>query len=248
MSPIDVRTEPDLEVVLIEDPQPAAAAIPSPVLDADALAWSDGRAAATASPERGSRQARPASKPSPDQGKRPERRSRRPGGVRTFLAWAGAGLVIGLAGVVVVPGMLGYHSLTVLSGSMEPTIHVGDVVVEHSISPLDARIGDIVTFRDPGDQHILITHRVRAIHVAAGNVHFTTKGDANNSVEHWTVPIGGSIGLVQFHIRRLGFALVWGSSRDGRLALVVLPVLLLGLYELVRIWRPKGSRSGVVSG
>src|SRR5439155_7599594 len=123
------------------------------------------------------------------------RGARRAGRLRMFLAWGGAGLVAGLAAVVVLPGMLGYHSLTVLSGSMEPAIHVGDVVVERSISPLDARVGDIVTFRDPGDQHILITHRVRAIHVAAGNVHITTKGDANNSAERWTVPMGGSIGL-----------------------------------------------------
>ena len=66
--------------------------------------------------------------------------------------------------------------------------------------------------------------------------------------ERWTVPMSGSIGLVQYHIRRLGFALVWGSSRNGRLALVVFPALLLGVYELVRIWRPKGNRSGAVAG
>ena len=121
-------------------------------------------------------------------------------------------------------------------------------MVERRISPLDARIGDVVTFRDPSDQKILITHRVRAIHVADGIVHVTTKGDANNSVERWTVPIGGSIGLVRFHIHRLGYALVWGSGRTGRLMLVVLPALLLGVYELVRIWRPDRSPPGAIAG
>jgi len=234
-----------VDVVDVAAPPLIVAALPPPVIDADAQAWNDGRVAVAATGGPSSR----APKPAPArEGRRPTRAARRPGRVRTFLAWAGAGLVVGLAAVVVLPGMLGYHSLTVLSGSMEPTVHVGDVVVERSISPLDARIGDIVTFREPGDQHILITHRVRAIHVAAGNVYFTTKGDANNTVERWTVPMGGSIGLVLYHIRRLGFALVWGSSRNGRLALVVLPVLLLGVYELVRIWRPKGGRSGAVGG
>jgi signal peptidase I len=242
VSPVDLA---ELEAPSILEADP----VEPRVLDAEAWAWSEGQIA-VASREGNRRLAHPPADPAASRA-RPRRRTRSrrgPGRIRAFLAWAVAGLLVGLAAVAVLPGMLGYHSLTVLSGSMEPTIHVGDVVVEHSISPLDARIGDIVTFRDPGDQHILITHRVRAIRVAAGTVHFTTKGDANNAVEGWTVPIGGTIGLVQYHIRRLGFALVWGSSRNGRLALVVLPSLLLGLYELVRIWRPKGSRSGVVAG
>jgi signal peptidase I len=240
VSRVDLTDEVDMGV-----PPEIVAAPPPAVIDADAQAWSDGAVAVAATRGPSGRARKPARA---TEGRRRTRAVRRSGRVRTFLTWAGAGLVVGLAAVVVLPGMLGYHSLTVLSGSMEPTIHVGDVVVERSISPLDARIGDIVTFRDPGDQHILITHRVRSVHVAAGTVHFTTKGDANNTVEHWAVPTSGSIGLVRYHIQRLGFALVWGSSRNGRLALVVLPTLLLGVYELVRIWRPKGSRSGAIAG
>ncbi|MDP9343880.1 MAG: signal peptidase I [Actinomycetota bacterium] len=164
--------------------------------------------------------------------------------VRGVLFWFVRGVLMTIAGAIAVPGMLGYHALTVLSGSMEPAIHTGDVVVERAISPLEARVGDIVIFRDPGDQNIMITHRARAIRVADGIVHFTTKGDANNTVERWTVPVDGSVGLVRFRVKRLGFALVWGSSRSGRLALVVLPALFLGGYELVKIWRPKRKPSG----
>ena len=36
-----------------------------------------------------------------------------------------------------------------MSGSMQPAIHTGDVVVDESIAPAEARVGDVVTFKDP---------------------------------------------------------------------------------------------------
>ena len=88
---------------------------------------------------------------------------------------------------VSVPYLFGERSLTVLSGSMEPQLHVGDVVVVDQVPPLDVRVGDIVTFRDPEDASRLITHRVREIDVNGSDVAFVTKGDANTSVEHWKI-------------------------------------------------------------
>ena len=43
----------------------------------------------------------------------------------------------------------GSRRFAVLSGSMEPTIATGDVVVVDKIAPLEARVGDVVTFRSP---------------------------------------------------------------------------------------------------
>jgi signal peptidase len=131
------------------------------------------------------------------------------------------------------------RDLTVLSGSMEPTIHTGDVVVEHQISPLDAQIGDVVSFKDPDDPGVLITHRIQDMQVHDGTVEFVTKGDANTGVERWKISAGGQIGRVEYHVWRLGYLLYWIRGRLGRLLLVVLPALLLGAYELLRIWRPK---------
>ena len=68
---------------------------------------------------------------------------------------------------------------------MEPALRTGDVSVVRSIAPLDARPGDIVTFRDPDNADRLITHRVRAMHVQGDAVVFRTRGDANNVSEHW---------------------------------------------------------------
>jgi signal peptidase len=155
--------------------------------------------------------------------------------------------VLGFAAVIVLavtlPSAFGLRDLTVLSGSMEPTISTGDVVVERQISPLDARLGDIVSFKDPEDASILITHRVQSMVVHDGVVSFVTKGDANTGVERWKVSADGTIGKVEYHVWHLGYLLSWIRGPLGRVVLVVVPALVLGAYELVRIWRPRPGAS-----
>jgi signal peptidase I len=139
------------------------------------------------------------------------------------------------------PNLFHAKSLTVMSGSMQPTIGTGDVVVARQTSPMDVRVGDIVTFRDPLNDARLITHRVREMHVQGGLVMFVTKGDANTGTEQWVVPKDGTIGRVAFHVPKLGYLMVWIRSTVGLLLVIVMPTLLLGASELWRIWRPRGA-------
>ncbi len=157
----------------------------------------------------------------------------------TAVLWTVGGFVLGLALALTIPYLFGNKSLTVLSGSMEPTLHVGDVVIVHEISPLTARVGDIVTFRDPADPTRLITHRARSIQAVGNTIRFVTKGDANNSVENWEISGDGKIGLVQYRVPRIGYVLSWIRGKLGRLMLVVFPALALGAWEIHRIWRPR---------
>ena len=153
--------------------------------------------------------------------------------------WSVLGFALVIVVAVALPNAFGLRDLTVLSGSMEPTFSTGDVVVEREISPLDARLGDIVSFKDPEDASILITHRVQSMVVHNGVVSFVTKGDANTGVEHWNVSADGTLGKVEYHVWRLGYLLSFIREPFGRIVLIVVPALLLGAYELVRIWRPK---------
>ena len=148
-----------------------------------------------------------------------------------------AGLVIGLVIAIGVSLALGYRTFAVLSGSMEPNIHTGDAVVDKPIRPLDARVGDVVTFKDPGRGGELVTHRLRSIRPNGATVAMVTKGDANTAVERWNVPVNGSVGRVTYRLPHLGRAMAAVRGRYGRLLLIALPALLLGLYELTRIWR-----------
>ena len=164
------------------------------------------------------------------------------------VVWALLSLVAGLAAFTAVPSLLGHRTMTVLSGSMTPTLDVGGVVVDEVIAPTDARVGDVVTFPDPNRRDRQITHRLQRITVKDGKAYMVTKGDANRTVERWNVPLEDEIGRVAYHLPKLGYARAWLSSRAGRLGALGALVLLLALV-IVEIWRPsrtppQGSLSG----
>lgn len=155
---------------------------------------------------------------------------------RTAAVSSLTGLVLG--GLLIAPLALafGARSYVVRSGSMTPAIRTGDVVVATPIAPLAARVGDIVTFREPNAAGRLLSHRVRAMHQAGRGVAFTTQGDANTGQEHWTVPLGGRIGKVLYRAPKLGYAVAWTGTPAGRASLIALPALLLCWCLLARVW------------
>jgi signal peptidase len=155
------------------------------------------------------------------------------------LAWLAGAFVVSLLLAAVLPMAVGMHTYTVRSGSMEPAIETGDVIVTKSIAPADARVGDIVTFVDPDGSGSLITHRVRAISTQGDRTAVVTRGDANNAFERWSVPSDGSIGQVAYRLPMLGRALAPLSSTLGKAGLIVVPALLLCALGLRRIWRPE---------
>ena len=156
-----------------------------------------------------------------------------------FLAITAVGFAIGIAVALAAP--LAFHArpLVVLSGSMEPALRTGDVSVVRSIAPLDARPGDIVTFRDPDNAERLITHRVRAMRVQGDAVVFRTRGDANNVSEHWRVPATGEIGRLMYRIPKLGWVLSYARSKGLFMLLLGGALALLLVLELSAIWRPE---------
>jgi signal peptidase I len=137
------------------------------------------------------------------------------------------------------PLAIGDRSYVVRSGSMTPAIDTGDVVVVKPIASLEARVGQVVTFKDPDGSGRLISHRARAIHREGNQVKFTTQGDANTGQEHWSVPVTGKVGKVLYRLPKLGFAVVWTGTPAGRLGLIAIPALLLGLSLLAGIWRSR---------
>lgn len=146
-------------------------------------------------------------------------------------------LLVGFLATLLVGSMLGYRALTIRSGSMTPTIRVGDVVVDTSVSPLTVRPGQIVTFRDPAIGQQLVTHRVVSMHRAGKAVNFVTKGDANLVTEHWSVPVTGHLGRRVFVVPGLGRIVAALSAKVVRVLALALSALLLAGLGLRRIWR-----------
>lgn len=158
------------------------------------------------------------------------------------LGWAALAVAGLLVAAIALPLAFGARPHTVLTGSMEPTIDAGDVVIDERISPTEAEVGDVVTFRDPEDQSRLITHRVRSIRRAGSHLWFVTQGDANNTTQHWRIAADGELGRVAYTVPWVGRIAVLTHTPLGLGLLLVVPLLLLGLDELVRIWRPAPKR------
>lgn len=127
------------------------------------------------------------------------------------------------------PRLFGYEFRAVRSGSMTPSIGVGDAVIVRSPSTArldDVRAGSIITFRVPEHETMVVTHRVTAVsHAADGRRLFTTKGDANSSVDGVPVDDAHVVGVYAFSIPLLGRVIV-GLSRWRVLATLLCAVLL----------------------
>lgn len=146
-----------------------------------------------------------------------------------------------LALALVAPLAVGWRTFTVLSGSMEPAIAVGDAVVVKPIPAAQARVGEIITFADPDRPGRLLTHRVTRVRSQGPKLAFVTRGDANTGVERWSIDRRGSIGRVAYRVPKAGYLLSATRAPEGRIGLLVVPALLLGLLAVIRIWMPAGK-------
>lgn len=151
-------------------------------------------------------------------------------------------LVIAVVAVFVVnvgPIFFGYKVYTVLSGSMEPNIHVGSEVIATPVQADTIKVGDVVTFNPPGRPNILVTHRVVKIIDTSDGKAWITKGDANGVADIFQVPVQGKGLKFQFTIPLLGYAFVMLESPIGRVLFIVAPALLLAAVTLNDMWKPR---------
>lgn len=114
------------------------------------------------------------------------------------------------------PRIMGYQTYNVISGSMEPEIPVGSLVLTKSASPEDIREGDIIVFHRGGS---VVTHRV--VEKQTAEQQFITKGDANPTNDLQPIPFQDLIGKVTRHYAHLGKLLGFFSTWIGKIILIV---------------------------
>jgi len=117
----------------------------------------------------------------------PRSRLRRLVGVLIDLGLVGCLLVFVL--LAVGPHLLGYRTSTMLTGSMEPGISAGDVVVTTAEPAADVEVGDVITYQIPIEDHRVETHRVVEVLHGDGSIAIRTKGDANDNADPWTATL-----------------------------------------------------------
>ena len=134
-----------------------------------------------------------------------------------------------------VPKIGGYCPLIVLTGSMEPKIKSGDLIVVKQIDASEVNNKDVIAFFDPdGNGTSILTHRVNEIYEENGTLYFKTKGDANNTEDRLPVAEDALVGIYQFKIAGAGNVAMFMQTTAGLVVCVVIPLVLLIGWDLIR--------------
>jgi len=129
----------------------------------------------------------------------------------------------------------GWSVDTVFSGSMEPHLKVGGVVITRPIEAEDIKVGDTITFYSPVSEK-LTSHRVVAVEDGSP-LQFRTKGDANEDADPFIMPAQSVLGKVWLHFPYFGYVTQFVKTPLGFLLTLCLPGLIIIGMETRNIWR-----------
>ena len=143
------------------------------------------------------------------------------------------GIVVLLAIALVGVRLIGLEPYVVLSGSMEPTYHVGSLIYVKDVDPYELESGDVITFML--DEDTVATHRiVEAVPDETDStvVRFKTKGDANAAEDGSLVHYKNVIGSPVFTIPQLGYVANYIQNPPGTYIAISAGAILLLLVFL----------------
>lgn len=124
---------------------------------------------------------------------------------------------------------IGFQPYAVLSGSMEPTYHVGSLIYVKKVSPSEVQVGDPITFVMNEDL-VVATHRV--VEIDSVNQYFITKGDANEFIDAAPVHFNNLIGVPKASIPKLGYLANFIQNPPGKYIAIAFAAILLLLAFL----------------
>lgn len=141
-----------------------------------------------------------------------------------------AAVVVLLTVVLTKPGKApqigGYTVLRITTGSMEPEYKIDTLILVKNVEPDTIKSNDVISFysKDPALDGAVNTHRVVEVEKDGDHWSYTTKGDANNVVDAYTVDAKYLIGKV------VASSLVLGKlARLVSNPLIFIPIILIPL-------------------
>jgi signal peptidase len=147
------------------------------------------------------------------------------------IVW-GAIIIAALFIIVTSFNFLGFQMFIVKSGSMEPIIQTGSVVIDKKET--NYNIGNIITFKN-GDKNDTTTHRIVAMGTQSGSTYYIVKGDANNAPDPNRVPKTNVVGKEQFSIPYLGYIINSVRTLPGLIILIFIPAIIIISEEISNI-------------
>ena len=114
------------------------------------------------------------------------------------------------------PVFTNYEVFNVVSGSMEPTIPVGSLIIVQPVEPKTIQEGEIIAFTRSGTP---VTHRV--VSNFSFESEFITKGDANLEADMSAVSYNDLIGVVRYHFDHVGDVLQYLTTIPGKIYMLL---------------------------
>ncbi|HWJ09994.1 MAG TPA: signal peptidase I [Nocardioides sp.] len=137
--------------------------------------------------------------------------------------------VAAVALAVAIPRIAGGTPYTVLTGSMEPDLPPGTLVVVRPVDAEDIALGDVITFQLESGKPTVATHRVVAVGTRLdGEQVFTTQGDANGAPDRNPVRAVQVQGRLWYSVPYLGHLNSVLTGRQRQSAVLVVAALLVG--------------------
>ena len=131
----------------------------------------------------------------------------------------------------------------VLSGSMEPNVPKGAMVVAEQVDIHHLRVGDVMLFNAPLEGHPPVVHRIHEILEVGGEPAFRTKGDANDAPDAWTIHLHArKVWRVAHVIPYAGTVVGLLHQADLRVLVLAVGIATLTMTGLFAIWRDTGSQ------
>lgn len=156
-----------------------------------------------------------------------------------IVSWILVAAVVLLAVALVGVRIVGLQPFTVLSGSMEPTFHVGSLIYVKSVDHNQLQPGDPITYMMAQD--VVVTHRIVEVvpdDSEPDTIWFITKGDANSDPDGAPVHYRNVIGKPVLSVPYLGYVSSYIQSPPGLYVVLGLCTVLL----IAAFWpAPKGK-------
>ena len=135
-------------------------------------------------------------------------------------------LAFGTMAVMAVLPMIipGYTSASITSGSMMPTLRIGDVVIAADHGDDDIAPGTIVVYENR--DHDLVTHRVVSINPDGS---YITKGDIG-APDPEPIPTANIRGTAQWIVPFVGLPRVWAAQRQWTPLIVTMAATAAALW------------------
>jgi signal peptidase I len=144
---------------------------------------------------------------------------------------AALALALGAVVLVVLGHALGWSVMIVRSGSMEPAVPVGGLVLAQRVSGQDVRVGDAIAVqRTGGGRPVTVLHRIISLSERDGHRVAQLKGDANPTPDPDPVTLSQPVPRLVLAVPGAGYALSYVRSAAQPSRLLIVGGGALGLW------------------